>query len=281
MTNRELINKEIVKKYLDGMTINEIANSGKSKHKRIKAALAESQIEIRKPLSYRAKGRIQLDNDYFKNIDSPEKAYWLGFVYADGSVRSNKVVFSLRDSEPVYLFKDAIKSKHKLSTGERFDTRTGMRYRHYTIQVTSVQFAQNLLNMGISSKGSKNYDFPKINNNLIPHFLRGLFDGDGSISINNTGNGIRISLIASNKILSKIDEISAEIGLFKAPYKRSIISKNNKDIAKIGMYYDAEIFLKYLYKDSTKETRLERKYNLYLHYMENLRPQKRQSSPRY
>ena len=59
--------------------------------------------------------RYKYNRDFFEVIDTPEKAYWLGFLYADGSVSSkrNDVEISLKgfDIEHLYKFKKFVKSK--------------------------------------------------------------------------------------------------------------------------------------------------------------------------
>ena len=65
------------------------------------------------------------NSNYFTNIDSSEKAYWLGFMYADGTVSSktNTIALGLKDEEHVEKFKQAIgayNNKISVVTDNRF-----------------------------------------------------------------------------------------------------------------------------------------------------------------
>lgn len=207
----------------------------------------------------------KINVEYFKNIDSSEKAYWLGFIYADGCVTKDKVAVVLKrdDIESIINLKKAIESSHKISKYENFDKRTGKIYKNASIQISSHQFAKTLIERGVFHKASKNYDFPKdLSDRFVLHFIRGLFDGDGSIGLKKDG-AKRISLIASLNIINFIqDFLFKNFNIDKLTIQS--VTKNNKDICKMLLYKDAVKFLDLIYKDSTEMTRMRRKYELYL-----------------
>lgn len=81
-----------------------------------------------KPISNK---RYDVNDNYFENIDTEEKAYWLGFLYADGYVRAIKckdgltnrfgelkLKLSINDKEHIELFKKCICSTHKIKDME-------------------------------------------------------------------------------------------------------------------------------------------------------------------
>lgn len=122
----KLTEKEIIDCYHAGKTQKEIAKlcGVMNPFWQIVPILKKHNLATRRASTTRAKRKIKLDINYFKHIDTEEKAYWMGFLYADGCVRKDKVTLLLADKEPILAFKKAIKSGHKLSTSRYFDERT-------------------------------------------------------------------------------------------------------------------------------------------------------------
>src|SRR5215213_7989745 len=64
----------------------------------------------------------QVQRDYFNTIDTDEKAYWLGFIAADGTVVSNSRQYSIvldlqpRDLHWLERFRDTIAPGAKITT---------------------------------------------------------------------------------------------------------------------------------------------------------------------
>lgn len=120
-------------------------------------------------------------NDYFENINTRDKAYFLGLLAADGSVvwrkNSNHITLELI-AEDDYIIKRFVEYA-KLDVWSTYDNRDeSSRYR---IDFSSDKMCQDLAKYGIVQKKShKDSIFiPEIDTRLIPHFIRGYFDGDG------------------------------------------------------------------------------------------------------
>lgn len=124
-------------------------------------------------LKIRKRREIIVKNDIFKNIDTSEKAYFLGLILTDGCV--HKKLFSiLLQKEDGYL----LQKLSNLVCGNDF-TRS---YKNYTIlSMTNENLIQDLKSLGCVERKTYSLQFPKINGLLIWHFIRGLMDGDGSI----------------------------------------------------------------------------------------------------
>ena len=125
-----------------------------------------------------------VDEDYFETLDS-ESAYWFGFLYADGSVVPHrddglytKLDLASRDSEHVEKFAEAVESEHAVTTRQRKDGGST------SIQITNSDFSQHLIDRGIHP-GDKQ-SIPSLKEEYRAPFLRGYFDGDGSISFPKT-----------------------------------------------------------------------------------------------
>ena len=147
----------------------------------------------------------------FEKIDTEEKAYWLGFLYADGSVGSkeDKIELGLaeKDLKHIEKFKTFMNINNKISYREKT--------KSYRMSFRSAKCKQDLIDKGCIPKKSLILDFP--NENQVPkelqrHFIRGYFDGDGSISTpkNSYGprkNGRTISFIGTQDFLQSIIDI--------------------------------------------------------------------------
>ena len=119
--------------------------------------------------------------DTFKDIDSIEKAYWLGFIAADGYVPKdiNRLSFSMSIKDEQHFngfikFINANKNYKKYYVGNYNN-------RMFQFSIYNKLFVDNIKKWGIISPKSKNLKFPNIKNKKMQnYFLLGLFDGDGS-----------------------------------------------------------------------------------------------------
>ena len=122
------------------------------------------------------------DHDFFFNIDTEEKAYWLGVIYADGNVSKRNNSYFLRissiDKDWLSLFFKSIASNHILyrEYHKKFNKYI------YKVNITSNKLCEDLINLGCVPNKSKVITMPLIPDNLIRHFIRGYFDGDGTVS---------------------------------------------------------------------------------------------------
>lgn len=119
--------------------------------------------------------------NYFSDIKSETQAYLLGFIYADGSISKQTKKYSSyltiqlaeQDKEILELFvKEIYPSKNILKTSAGY----------YKITIYSNKLVEDLLNLGVKyNKTYKELSIPLIKKDLIHHFIRGFFDGDGSV----------------------------------------------------------------------------------------------------
>ena len=123
--------------------------------------------------------------DFFENIDTEEKAYWLGFMFADGYITdcSNRygedkfgITLHSKDISTLEQFKKSIKSTNPI-TDVSSNGRSLIR-----IIMSSQKTVDDLISHGCFKQKSLILEPPiGVPNNLIHHFIRGYFDGDGSI----------------------------------------------------------------------------------------------------
>lgn len=262
---KDLEEYKICEMYSQEIGLREIGKAFNCSQGAITNVLKRNGVKIRgKGCSRKKLKSHNLDVSYFENIDSVDKAYWLGVLTADGSISKDgyKTTLSLKDFDLIYKFKKAINSEHKISERNIFDKRTSKTYTSYSLQVCSKEFTKNLINLGITNRKSYVCNFPEINNKYIFSYLRGLLDGDGSIIVEDESiKKIRISFIATKEIIEGIHKyLKSEIGA--NPHPVYIISEN-VNVYKTYYFGDAKMILKKIYENSDSENRMNRKYEIY------------------
>lgn len=125
---------------------------------------------------YSRKGRHKIDIDFFKKIDTEEKAYFLGIMFSDGSVSKNQFYLKLNDEDIVVKFKEVLKCDYPIRHNEN-------PYYNYILEVSSKEMCNDLINLGCTINKTKTIQFPNIEESLYRHFIRGFMDGDGCIRV--------------------------------------------------------------------------------------------------
>lgn len=124
-----------------------------------------------------------INEEYFSDINSTEKAYWLGFIYGDGWVSLDRdglqdnFGVEIIDHDHLLKFQEAINSNHTLSEKEKQGNNT------FKIQIDNDVFVSHLVNNGVTPNKTFGSSLPNIkSSDLQAAFIRGLFDADGSLS---------------------------------------------------------------------------------------------------
>jgi hypothetical protein len=125
-----------------------------------------------------AKRKYPFREDAFDTIADEPTAYWLGFLCADGCVVLR------RGSGEVHL----VLQKRDIAHLERYRTfvettapiRKETNYQTYRVSLYSLHLAQTLNSLGCTPRKSLSLRFPTLPQTLVPHFVRGYFDGDGT-----------------------------------------------------------------------------------------------------
>lgn len=114
-----------------------------------------------------------------------EMAYVLGYFAADGTMYRNKrgscyVGFTSTDLELVETVKRIMNTTNAI---EEYQSRFDHHKRRYTLQIGSKKIYKRLQELGFTPNKSLTLRFPPVPDNVIAHFIRGYFDGDGCITI--------------------------------------------------------------------------------------------------
>lgn len=123
--------------------------------------------------SYNA-ARFKSNENYFSPIDTEAKAYWLGFIFADGNNNgTNRLTLRLsnKDKKHVQSFKEAISFEGNVCTNNGTSS----------IVITSTKLIENLNKLGCIKNKSLVIRFPVLDCVYVSHFIRGYFDGDGCV----------------------------------------------------------------------------------------------------
>ena len=214
------------------------------------------------PLGWKL-NKYSIDQSYFENIDTEEKAYFLGLMGSDGYVSSkgNRVEISLSGLEDRLLlerFKDALKFSGPIK--QKTIKYPGAK-PHFRLGFGNDKIRQDLIGHGIVPKKSLIYTFnDKIDKNLIRHYVRGYFDGDGSVSFKKDKSFLMS--ITSSPIFTKklLDIVATELNLNSHIEK---FTKSKASNIKWGGNFVVLLMLDWLYRDATVFLhRKQRKYTL-------------------
>lgn len=220
------------------------------------------------------------NKDYFKIIDTEDKAYWLGFLYADGCVleqrrsSNNKLKNMVLELSLCYEDKKHLeKFIHCIDGNIPIKERTvkydGKEYKSVRVNVCCTELCRDLCNLGCTPRKTLNLKLPDydiVPENLYRHFLRGLFDGDGGIYIRDN-NGSPQTIIGLTGIESTIiDFVDFFISNNILRTYPTVQQDKRSHAVQLFIHSKDQIkdVLDYLYKDCS--VYLDRKYEKYLDF---------------
>lgn len=204
--------------------------------------------------------------DYFDNIDSEEKAYFLGLLYADGcneiSKNSSSISINLQEEDKEILEKLSfvILQENALKF---LDLSKRKKKNQWRLRICNKSMCQKLFNLGCVSAKSLTLSWPNWLNDseLQRHFIRGYFDGDGSINCNEDNyNAYKFSIVSTLNFCQNVDRvINEQLKIhFCYDYNKNGITTT---ISVNGNRQILEL-MNWLYKDAT--IYFSRKYQKYL-----------------
>lgn len=191
----------------------------------------------------------RFNHAFFSEIDTEKKAYWLGFIFADGFIldkvkRGSKqlgIRLAKKDKHQLEAFRVAIESNNKIY---EYTDKKGR--KNTVILHSSDQMCDDLTKYGCGPRKSLILRFPdNIPQETLPHFIRGYFDGDGSASI--SAGRLFVGFAGTEHFLNEIKRIlGIENKLFLKNKIRQLTFSDQKKCKEFYHYlYDnATIFLK-------------------------------------
>lgn len=188
-------------------------------------------------LNVKRESKYIYNRDFFEEINTEEKAYWLGFIYADGWICINEkkgnseVGIQLKGSDYKHLqkFNKSLNGNIKV---KKFFRDSGFCYGKSlpfcSIRIYCKKMAMDLEKNGATRNKTKTIELPKLSKEMMIPFLRGYFDGDGCLQLDKQRNVMRFDYCsASKQMLEQIREF-----LYKEYNITSYISTEDKKIDK-------------------------------------------------
>lgn len=258
----------IINEYLSGTKITEMISKFNLSKYILTKTLKKNNVVVKNTTN-------QIDENYFENIDSSDKAYWLGLLYADGYIsefktRKGKQVteykFSLGLSgEDDYLineFREDLKSNHKIvivqaqNKARKIDGKIINREKQTRLDIYNKKMFNDLCKLGLEPRKSQTCKLPEIikDSEYFSDFVRGYFDGDGWVY-----GKSKIGMIGSVEF---IDDLVFELE------KRNIQSTVKLEKRSDNMKYitirsnSKKSFFEFLYPEN-KNRYMKRKYDYY------------------
>ena len=232
-----------------------------------------SAIKLKAQRSGMKKYPYYCDYKFFETIDTEEKAYWLGFLTADGWINQNTetgsgttgVELQYGDIGHLKKFNKSLNGNYRITDRWRpcaISSSDPNKKNHMCVlRIFSRIMYQSLVNLGFTNNKSFDSYIPDIPENLQRHYIRGYFDGNGSVSVSNNYLDVRFCT-ASSKLKDGLIEICLNNNIKLKDC--SHLTEND-----IIVYYPEVTSLKnkltlldYMYKDAT--IYLDRKYKKYL-----------------
>lgn len=157
-----------------------------------------------------------IDPTFFEKIDTEGKAYILGLLYSDGWVRDHEFGIELRDYDKDILIniKNILNTNYEIkSIIQKYNNKT-----KYQLRIYSKKISRDLIKLGCVKNKSLILKFPNFSivpENLIKHFIRGYFDGDGSVSHHskNILNNIKINFSGCVSFIYPLKKYLNEINI--------------------------------------------------------------------
>ncbi len=252
--SRKQADEAVVLYTQEDMKLSDIARKMNTTSTTVSKELREKGVKVKRKWKYRC------DHEFFSVIDTEVKAYWLGFLMADGCVASdtNTIAITLQDRDGYIMERMAKEMKTNSPVTYR-----DRRFKHYqdtkSLRIYSGKIKQDLIRLGCTPRKSLTLQYPHglIPDKLMHHFMRGFFDGDGGIT---TTHGVPNSFMVCGPegfISDYQDILIREVGLSKTKlsYQPKIVS------ASYGGNGNLHRLFNFLYKDAT--IFLHRKFDLF------------------
>ena len=214
------------------------------------------------------------DYHYFDNIDTEEKAYWLGFLTADGWISQSKktnagvtgIELKYGDIGHLKKFNKSIDGNYQITDRWKScglpNRDKSKKYHTCCIRIFSITMYNTLKNLGFTNDKSYDFHIPKLSDNLIRHYMRGYFDGDGCFCFTNKSFGVNFitaSYSLYNDVIKILDNISIKTsnGIFvnevgTTMYRPEICRLDDKIQFLDWIYQDCNIYLDRKYKKYLK-----------------------------
>lgn len=208
---------------------------------------------------------------YFREIDSHEKAYWLGFIYADGFISGAQgrkkfgLSLSEKDISQIEKLKKCMESDYPIN---KYTVRAGYKpgSRYARLIVENEDMYDDLISHGVVEHKTDILKPPNIKPEYNNSFILGYFDGDGSIFVSNSHCPFyQVNIVGTDDLLEFIHNDFVANSLVTKNIKIEK-RRDNQTVSYIRYGGNKQVcrIMDYLYTDVDPLLPLERKRQLYL-----------------
>lgn len=252
---------QIIEEYHNGCSLKQIAKKYKVSESTLSNKLKSEGIHILEPSEMNHK--YSLNQHYFDNIDTSNKAYILGLLYADGCNTGRSITISLQEKDKEILNKINLEFESNRPLYFKNYRKKNIKHQNqYSLTIVNKHFTEQLNKWGVIPRKSLKITFPLwLQKELIPHFIRGYFDGDGCIP--NNIKEMRVTLISTEKFCEVLSvHLKEKLNIHcSISYCHNNANSPTREL-RISGKKQTQKFLEYIYKDA--ELFFERKYDLFL-----------------
>lgn len=254
---------EFIEKYSNGISSEEIAKEYVVAGSTVTNRLKKNGITIRS--NSESKIKYIKNDDYFNEIDTPRKAYFLGLMYSDGNVHKInswiKVALLESDKNVLQEFSNDIFGFEKIKYYE--STHGSGTSKMAEFGFYSPKMDDDLAKHGCMYNKCFKIRIPSLSDELMLHFMRGYIDGDGCVYVNKTNTRIKVTFASNYEFCEDIKKYMKE----KYNFNWSIYKKKNPGSGDLTLNKTEDIykFMDMIYKDSDG-LYIERKYKKFIDY---------------
>src|SRR6478736_4834234 len=223
--------------------------------------------------------KYELKEDSFESIDTPEKAYWLGFIAADGCIYEKgalSIALAAKDRDVLVSFLKFLGANNPIKSMV-IKSSNGITAEYCKIVISSKRMIGDLIRHGLTPRKSLTLKPPMLKENLRRFYILGYFDGDGGISFAKISTRkemfqSNVSFTGTKEVLLWIASFFDEYGFCSSWVKRHKDAKNNYTLFLSG---NSQIVfaLRLLYM-GTEHFFMKRKYERYVFLSERLMKKK-------
>lgn len=219
--------------------------------------------------------RYMLNENKFSIIDN-EAAYFLGFIASDGCLyhkNSGKDILRIciqqQDEYILQKFAKFLETTIPLHYTSRMNNYKMCNY--VSIEIASDKIVSDIMNLGIGFRKTYGNCIPDIPLKFMPHFIRGYFDGDGSVYGKDSLNSFQISIAGFSKNMLKLIDILGNFNILTTFTIDKRKGYNDDDFGHLVSTNKLQIysFLKFIYNDCG-ELYLQRKFDIANKYIQDI-----------
>lgn len=252
---------EIITRYINGESSYKIAKDFNCQDSTIVRFLQKNGISLRE------NRKLNYDFDYFKKIDREDRAYTIGLLYADGTNSGNYIRLSMIDKDIIEKVKAVMGFDGII---KEIQPRGKSKFVQYSLLICGKQICDDLSKLGCVPNKTFSLRIPEgiLSDDLFRHFLRGLIDGDGTITRTKEKRNWIVRVVGSKELMKQIGDKTRELlGINYSYFPAKQCESGQIYYCAWGGRKKLTKLLDWIYKDST--IHMNRKYAKYLEFLES------------